>query len=132
MAQPAQIFSCELRTGAGRLRSGKRLEQRPAVDAAGDGIDEVFRMRHQPQYVEPLIEDPGDSVPRSVRIRRAVDSAGGVAIAQSDLASRLESAQGLFVRDEIALSVCDRELDHLSGRVTPGKAGSRVLDPQML
>src|SRR5262249_13655375 len=129
MARPAQTFSCELAWEAGRLRSGKRLEQRPAVDAAGERIDEVLRMRHQPQHVEALVEDPGDSVARSVRIRTSVHPAGGVAIAQGDLASLLESAQGLLVHDEIAFPVGDRELDHLSWRVPPGKTGSRVLDP---
>src|SRR5260370_33762337 len=73
-----------------RLRRGKRLEQRAAVDAADERIDQVLRMRHDPEHVEPLVEDAGDAVLRAVRVRAFVDPAVGVAIPKRDLAPLLD------------------------------------------
>src|SRR6202522_3039708 len=86
-----------------------RFEQRPAVDAADQRIDQILRMRHQPEHVEALVVDARDVVRRAVRVGLAADAALGVAITERDAPRSFEFGEPSRVDDVIALAVGDGE-----------------------
>ena len=79
-------------------------------------------MGHETEHVESLGIDPGDVMRRTVRVGRAADDAGGVAIAEGHAALGLDPFDHRFVGLVIALAMRDRHLDDLTGAVSPGIA----------
>src|ERR1700678_4517491 len=94
-----------------------RFEQRPAVDAADQRIDQILRMRHQAEHVEALAVDARDVVDRAVRVGLAADPALGVAITECDAPRSFELGETGRVNDVIALAVGDCELYDLATRI---------------
>src|SRR6185312_980808 len=74
-------------------------EKRLSIDAAGQRIDQVFRMRHQAEDIEPAVEHAGYGVHRAVRIRPVRGPPLSVAIAEGDPPLGLDSADRVIVGD---------------------------------
>ncbi len=126
-----QIFCAIRGISCGRrpAQAASAVEQRPAVDPADQRVDQVLRVRHQAEHVEPAVEDAGDVVLRSVRIGGLVDAAGGVAIAEGDLARAFDRLECRVVGFEVALAVGDREFHHLSLGIAAGERRRRRSRP---
>ena len=112
-----------------RGRRKARVRRRPPTS----GIDQVFRMRHQPEHVEPVVEHAGDGIRRPVGVRPVP----GPALARRNSGTRpgprprsagwsSSSATKLPSPWAMAnLTTCPR-------RIAAGERGLSVLDPQML
>src|SRR5271166_5648342 len=122
------VNSCEQVVALG----GQRREQRPPVDPADQRVDQVLRVRHQAEHVEPAVEHAGDVMLGSVGIGGLVDPPGGVAVAEGDLSRALDRLESRVVGLEIPLAVGDGELDHLTFGVAAGEWRRRVLDAEVL
>src|SRR5271165_3517039 len=114
------------------LKTCEALEHPASVNAANQGIDQIFRVRHQAQDIEAVGINAGDGVGRAVRIGAFGELALFVAIAESDAALAFEAANSLGVRRVIALAMGDRDLDRLTLLVAPSEWGVAALDAHML
>src|SRR5438477_12514490 len=104
-------------------------EQATAVSAADDVLDVVFRMRHHPEHVAALIDDPGNRMRGPVDVGGLVDYALGGAVAIEHPSLALEPFQRVFVRLVIALAMGDRHADDLPGVIATGERRVRSFDP---
>src|SRR6266851_6716383 len=71
-------------------------------------------MRHHPEYVAALVDDAGDVVKRSVRVRARNHAAVRIAVAKHDLSVLLQAREHGGVGEVAALSVRDGRADNLA------------------
>src|SRR4051794_24130035 len=100
-----------------RRHTGNQLQ---AVRWAKQGIGRPLGMWHQTDYVPTLVADTGDTIDRSVDIRRLGDMSVRVRIAKNDPSFMFESCDCLVIGEVVALPVRDRHGQHLSVAQCPG------------
>ena len=108
------------------------LDAAAPVDAADEIFDEVFRMRHHAEHVEPVGIDAGNVVQRAIRIGCAANFAIRIAIAEGDAIVAFEAFQRLVIGDIIAFAMGDRDLDGLTFLVSGGEGCVGAADFEML
>src|ERR1700730_16366462 len=105
---------------AGALRRLLEMIDQPGEQTAPVGrperrFDVVFRVRHHAEHVALVVEHAGDGVGGAVHIPSRIERPIGRGIAQQHPALALDSRDGRFIGDIIALAMGDRYADHLSG-----------------
>src|SRR5690606_38892726 len=88
-------------------------------------------MRHQAQNIEVFGIHPGNGVDRAVRAA-LFDIAAYIAIAECNPALALDPRKSFSVGQVIAVTMRDRNFDHLPSCVTAGERRVVTLHPQML
>src|SRR5208283_3490354 len=91
------------------------------VDTPDQRINEIFRVRHEAQYIEALGINPGDVIDRPIRIGYPADISLHVAIAEGDAAIPFEASNCLRIRLVIALAMRDRDFDYLAAAIVRGE-----------
>src|SRR5262245_42505919 len=91
----------------------ERMEHEQAIGAAHGALRRPLRMRHEPEHGAGLVDDPRDVVERPVRVGLLGRPAVLGAVAEDDLLALAQALQGRVVREELALAVGDRHLEHL-------------------
>src|SRR5439155_1302417 len=99
------------------------------VDAAGQALDGVLGVRHEPDDVPPGAAHAGDVGERAVGVRLRRRAPGAVGVAEDDAPLALERRERVLVGDVAALAVLHRQLEHLAGAAALGEEGVGRLDP---
>src|ERR1043165_189678 len=116
-----------------RLREmGDQPGEQPAPIGAADRVlHVVFRVRHQAEDVELLVEHARDPVGRAVDVPFRVALAVRIGVAEQYAPFRFEPADRAFAGEVIALAVRHRYADHLAGIVAARERRVGALDLQM-
>src|SRR5262245_25302130 len=97
-----------------RQRLDHRLEDHEAIGAAEHRLAGAFRMRHQANDIAGLIAETGNSRRGAIRVGLIADLAGLGAVAENDLAVRVEPGNHLGLSEVIAFAVSDWKRQHLT------------------
>ena len=121
-------------TGRGGRRARGALDERAddpePVVRAEDRLGGALRVRHQAGHVAGRVHDAGDRPQRAVRVGRVVRAgrrAGGVDVAEQDLAVALERVERRVVGVVAALAVGDRHPQRPAAPST--RVGERRVEP---
>ena len=106
-------------------------EQAAAVGAADRGLDVIFRMRHQAEHVQLLVQHAGNRIGRTVHVPLRIALAFGVGIAEQHASFRLEPADRALAGEVVALAMRDRHADHLARIVAARERRVGSLDLQV-
>src|SRR5581483_4325705 len=110
-------------------RLDQAFEQAAAVGGADNGINVIFRMRHQAENVQFFRQNAGDRVHRAVEMR--IDHAISGSVAEGDEILALEPGKGFCVRDIIALAMSNRHADDASSVIAAREGCIGALDAHM-
>src|ERR1700730_2678638 len=105
------------RSGCLREMRHQSGEQPAPVGAADGGLHMVFRMRHQAEHVELLVQHAGNRIERAVDVGFRIALALGIGVAEQDAAFGFQPPDRTFAGDIVALAMRHRHADHLAGIV---------------
>src|SRR3954470_6101971 len=111
--------------------SSERVEQRLAVGAAHQRIDQVLGVRHQAEDAQIGAENAGDGAGAAVEIDlwRHVAGLGGVA--EGDQALSFQAVERVLIGEIVAVAVRHDGAEGLARLVLVGEDGVSALDPQV-
>src|SRR5687768_10260868 len=107
-----------------------RLQKTDSILGAEERAARALRMRHQPEHVALLVDDPGDVALGAVGIGVRADISAGVRIPEDNPVAGFQCVENLRRGVIAAVAVGDGNLQHFGALVEVGEQRVVVLHPQ--
>ena len=111
--------------------AAESVEQRLAVGAAHQRIDEILRMRHQAEHAQIGAVDAGDVARAAVAVGFRRDLARGCRIAEGDEVVAFEPVERVLVGEVVSVAMRHRGAEGLPALIMSGEGGIGALHPQV-